>query len=75
MAQKRPTELQQSELDDLAAELTRRSYAKAFAGTTAAVYGKRRSVHLGHAARQVGRQVSHQPAQVVVLESGSRDHQ
>ena len=41
----------------------------------AAVYGKRRPVHLGHAAWQVGRQVSHQPAQVVVLESGSRNHQ
>ena len=27
MAQKRPTELQQSELDDLAAELTRRANA------------------------------------------------
>src|SRR5580692_1655367 len=41
----------------------------------ATVYGKRRPVHLGHAARQVGRQVSDQPAQVVVLEFGSRDRQ
>src|ERR1700730_3354437 len=34
------------------------------------VYRKRRAVHLGYAARQVGVEVPHQPAEVVVLEPG-----
>ncbi len=41
----------------------------------AAIYRKGCPVHLGHAARQVGCQVPHQPAQIVVLEPRSGHHQ
>ena len=41
----------------------------------ATVYRQGRPVHLGHAARQVGRQVPHQSAQELVLEPRSGHHQ